>query len=100
MTVDAEDKHARPSAATDARMLALALLERRAAGATVCPSEVARALVAHGGDLGTGGEWRDVMPEVHAAVDQLLAEGVVQLSWKGRVLATRSGPYRIGHSGK
>ena len=75
--------------ALDARDAALALLEARAAGATVCPSEVARALA-------VGDAWRAQMPRVHAAVDALVAEGAVRLSWKGEVMAERAGPYRIG----
>ena len=39
------------------------------------------------------------MPEVHAAVDQMAAEGLVQLSWKGRALPARQGPYRIRRAG-
>ena len=35
------------------------------------------------------------MPIVHAAVDRLVAEGVVRLSWKGEPLDARAGPYRI-----
>lgn len=35
------------------------------------------------------------MPVVQAMVDQLLDDGLVQLSWKGRPLDSRSGPYRI-----
>ncbi|WP_254603125.1 DUF3253 domain-containing protein [Sphingomonas bacterium] len=71
----------------DARAATLALLDRRTPGATVCPSEVARALAT---------DWRGAMPIVHAAIDDMLADGVVRLSWKGVVLATRDGPYRIG----
>lgn len=74
-----------------ARDATLALLARRAAGATVCPSEVARLL--------GGAEWRGAMTEVHAAVDRLVAEGVVRLSWKGAALDMRDGPYRIGAAG-
>lgn len=79
-----------------AREATLALLAARADDATVCPSEVARALAAPAQD------WRDAMPDVHAAVDQLVIEGVVRLSWKGRMLPTRLGPYRIhrGSSGQ
>ncbi|MEN5361918.1 DUF3253 domain-containing protein [Brevundimonas intermedia] len=77
----------------DAREATLALLAARAEGATVCPSEVARAVTAAAGD------WRDAMPEVHVAVDQLVSDGLVRLSWKGRRLATRAGPYRIGRGG-
>ncbi|WP_293881248.1 DUF3253 domain-containing protein [Sphingomonas sp.] len=68
----------------------LLLLARRAPDATICPSEVARAIAP---------DWRGAMPAVHAAVDGLVHDGRVRLSWKGRTLATRSGPYRIGRSG-
>lgn len=72
-----------------ARAAAMALLAARAPGATVCPSEVAR-VVADGAD------WRAAMPVVHAAVDGLVADGAVRLSWKGAAMAARAGPYRIG----
>lgn len=71
----------------DPRATILALLADRAPGATVCPSEAARALAA---------DWRGAMPAVHAAIDELVAEGSVRLSWKGQSLAARTGPYRIG----
>ena len=77
----------------DAREATLALLAARAEDATVCPSEVARAAA------GSAGEWRETMPEVHAAVDQMVSDGLVRLSWKGRRLTTRAGPYRIGRGG-
>lgn len=67
----------------------LALLDARAAGATVCPSEAARVLAA-------GGDWRAEMARVHAAVDALAAEGAVRLSWRGEAMAARAGAYRIG----
>ncbi len=35
------------------------------------------------------------MPIVHSAVDGLVAEGLVRLSWKGEPLDERAGPYRI-----
>ncbi|MEN2785058.1 DUF3253 domain-containing protein [Sphingomonas qilianensis] len=78
-----------------ARDATLALLAGRSSGATVCPSEVARTLTPTDA-TSTAGAWRSAMPLVHAAVDRLLADGRVQLSWKGRVLAARAGPYRIG----
>lgn len=77
----------------DAREATLALLAARAEDATVCPSEVARAVTAATGD------WRDAMPQVHAAVDHMMGEGLVRLSWKGRWLSTRTGPYRIDRGG-
>jgi len=76
----------------DPREATLALLAARAEDATVCPSEVARAVA------GEGGAWREAMPQVHAAVDALLNEGAVHLSWKGRPLTMRAGPYRIARA--
>lgn len=73
-----------------ARDMTLMLLSARAPGATVCPSEVARAL--------TAPAWRAAMPVVHEAIDDLVADGAVQLSWKGERLPARAGPYRIGRS--
>jgi hypothetical protein len=80
-----------------ARRLTMAMLAGRAVDATLCPSEVARALTA-ADDAGAPAErWRMFMPHVHAAVDALVAVNRVQLSWKGEALATRAGPYRIGY---
>lgn len=72
-----------------ARDAILSILASRAATTTICPSEVARA-------ISGGRAWRDYMPVVHIAIDGLLAEGAVRLTWKGQSLATRTGPYRIG----
>lgn len=74
----------------------LDLLSQRAAGATICPSEAARVLAAAQGS----GDWRAEMKRVHAAVDGLVAEGAVRLSWKGAALAARDGPYRIARAAK
>ena len=70
----------------------LALLERRPAGATLCPSEVARAIAAGKAD------WRAAMPAVHEAVDSMVADGLIRLSWKGEPVMVRAGPYRIGRA--
>ncbi|MBB4858338.1 hypothetical protein HNO88_001657 [Novosphingobium chloroacetimidivorans] len=75
----------------DARAGLLSLLVQREAGATICPSEVARLITAEGAAT----HWREAMPLVHAAVDGLIADGLVRLSWKGQDMPTRSGPYRI-----
>jgi hypothetical protein len=72
-----------------ARDMVLELLAARRSDATICPSEVARAIA-------PGEAWRAAMPSVHDAVDQLHADGLVQLSWKGEAMTERSGPYRIG----
>lgn len=79
------------------RAVTLKLLSGRVAEATVCPSEVARAIVDEDGSSPTV-SWRSLMPIVHAAVDELLSKGLVRLSWKGKPLNIRNGPYRIGHS--
>jgi hypothetical protein len=75
---------------TEARAATLSLLARRAADATVCPSEVARAIAQ---------DWRSAMPAVHAAVNGLVRDKLVRLSWKGQTLVMRSGPYRSGRPG-
>ena len=67
----------------------LALLAERQQGATICPSEAARAVA------GRGGDWRAQMGAVHAATDALLAAGTISLSWKGAPKKERRGPYRI-----
>lgn len=67
------------------------LLEKRAVEATTCPSEAARSLAEAIGSP----DWRDLMSTVHIAVDRLVTDGVVQLSWKGKPLDQRAGPYRI-----
>lgn len=83
------DKHVRDTV--------LALLAARAEGATICPSEVARALSRGAGDEQA---WREAMPAVHAALDLLVVDKLVQLSWKGEPLATRAGPYRIARKNR
>lgn len=74
------------------RATTIALLDRRAADATVCPSEVARAIAAAAGTA----DWRGAMTAVHEAVDEMVADGLVRLSWKGAAMPQRDGPYRIG----
>lgn len=39
------------------------------------------------------------MPIVHEAMDAMVEEEAVQLSWKGALLKRRTGPYRIGRVG-
>lgn len=77
-----------------ARLVILEMVTGRAPNGTMCPSEVARKLVKTE-DGARALDWRSAMPVVHAAVDELVDEGHVRLSWKGRSLATRAGPYRI-----
>ena len=76
-----------------ARAAVLALLANRKLGATICPSEVARMIAAETSNA----DWRAAMPIVHAAVDLLMDQKTIGISWKGRSLSARSGPYRIAH---
>lgn len=67
----------------------LELLERHVAGATICPSEAARAV---GGE-----EWRNLMESARAAARRLEADGKVDITQGGRVVdpSTAKGPIRI-----
>lgn len=79
--------------ADDACAMTLSLLAKRAEDATLCPSEVARALATANGTE----NWRDAMTAVHAATALLAADGQVRLTWKGVLRKEGNGPYRIGH---
>jgi hypothetical protein len=87
-----------PAPSDDARTAALELLDRRSDQATICPSEVARAIASKAGADPTGQAWRAVMPVVHAAIDQMVDDGLIELRWKGKAMPSRSGPYRIGRA--
>ncbi len=71
----------------------LELLDRRAPGATICPSEAARA-------VGTDDSWRDLMDPARAAAARLVAAGDIEITQSGRVvdLASATGPVRIRRS--
>lgn len=61
------------------------LLARRAAGASLCPSEVARALSATA--------WRPLMPRVRAAASALALRHEAEVLQRGQVCDPR-GPWR------
>lgn len=66
------------------------LLRSRAEHATICPSEVARALEPV--------HWRPLMPRIRAAAKTLAGAGRVELRQRGKVIApfsTIRGPLRI-----
>jgi len=65
------------------------LLDQRARDATICPSEAARVV---GGD-----EWRELMEPSRRAARRLVAQGLVEITQKGRVVdpSTAKGPIRI-----
>ncbi len=66
-----------------------ALLDDRRAGATICPSEAARAVDAEG--------WRELMPAARAAAGRLADAGAVEVTQGGEVVevGTARGPVRI-----
>ncbi|MFE3636452.1 DUF3253 domain-containing protein [Streptomyces cellostaticus] len=70
----------------------LALLDRRAPGSSVCPSDVARA-VHRSGDDG----WRELMEPVRRAAARLAARGQVEVTRRGTPVdpAKARGPVRI-----
>lgn len=72
----------------------LALIAERGPDNTICPSEVARKIAAEM-PASQKVDWRTVMPMVHAAVDLLVQQENIGLSWNGRALSARIGPYRI-----
>lgn len=69
------------------------LLAARRAGATICPSEVARDL--HGDDEVA---WRGVMPEVRRVAARLAADGALRVTRGGEEVDAESpgGPIRLG----
>ena len=78
-----EDVDARLERAIDA------LLDDRRDGATICPSEAARAVDPDG--------WRELMPAARAAAGRLAAAGQVEVTQRGEVVdvATARGPVRV-----
>ncbi|CAA9288102.1 MAG: Uncharacterized protein RSP_6119 [uncultured Corynebacteriales bacterium] len=81
--------------ATDAELerTVLALLAGRRAGATICPSEAARAV--------GGAGWRELMEPARAAARRLVAAGEVEITQGGRVVdpSTAKGPIRVRRAG-
>jgi hypothetical protein len=87
----------------------LELLDARAAGATICPSEAARQVAAadpEGGPptlrssrapAGAGEAWRELLEPARRAARRLVARGEVELTQRGRVVdpSTFRGPVRI-----
>ncbi|WP_029434070.1 DUF3253 domain-containing protein [Blastococcus sp. URHD0036] len=67
----------------------VALLDARAADASICPSDAARAVDPDG--------WRELMPAARAAAGRLAGAGEVQVTQRGEVVdvATARGPVRI-----
>ncbi|MBF4161538.1 DUF2256 and DUF3253 domain-containing protein [Nocardioides acrostichi] len=69
----------------------LDLLEQRRGGATICPSEAARAVA------GDDADWHDLMEPARRAARRLVAAGEVEITQGGSVVdpSTAKGPIRI-----
>ncbi len=78
--------HEQPS---ELERLILQLLGQRSPGASICPSDAARAARRDG--------WRGLMEEVRQAAGRLAARGEVEVTQRGRVvdIAAARGPVRI-----
>lgn len=72
------------------------LLGERAATATICPSEAARAVTAAQGDA-SDDAWRALMEPARRAARRLVAAGEVEITQGGQVVdpSTAKGPIRI-----
>lgn len=71
------------------------LLADRPASSSICPSEAARRVAPAGGDEDEG--WRDLMEPARSAARRLVADGLVAIKQRGRVVdpSTARGPIRI-----
>lgn len=72
----------------------LDLLDQRAPGATICPSEAARRAAAASED---GTPWRELMDLARAAARRLADEGVIEVTQGGQPVdpAAARGPIRL-----
>lgn len=68
----------------------LSLLSARARGATICPSEAARAIAPHG-------DWSSLMPRARNAARRLVNSGHIVITQSGRIVdpSTAKGPIRL-----
>ncbi len=87
-----EHRDPEPLAPSDIEAQIFSLLALRHERATICPSEVARALVSK------DGPWRALMPQVRAVAQGLAHDGRLRVTRGGvPVDATRGGgPIRLG----
>ncbi len=74
------------------RKVILQAVAARGADKTICPSEVAR-VVSSGGEA-----WRELMPKVRAEAHRLQADGLIDVTQKGKPVDPLSakGPIRLG----
>ena len=76
------------TAPADIERTILALLARRDAGKTICPSEAARVLAA---------DWRPLMDDVRATAAAMADDGRLEVTQRGEVVDVREarGPIRL-----
>ena len=74
---------------TQLEQMIVRLLDQRSAGASICPSEVARAVKAD--------DWEGLMEPTRCAARRLVVSGVVEITQGGKVVepSTARGPIRI-----
>jgi Protein of unknown function (DUF3253)/Uncharacterized protein conserved in bacteria (DUF2256) len=74
---------------TQLEQMIISLLDQRSAGASICPSEVARAVKPN--------DWEELMEPTRCAARRLVALGVVEITQRGSVVepSTARGPIRI-----
>lgn len=91
MSVVGTPRHTGGVSAVDARLeqAILDLLDQRCAGATICPSDAARAVAPD--------DWRPLMDAARAAAQRLVDADQVEVTQGGEVvdLASARGPVRI-----
>ena len=70
------------------------LLAKRKPGATICPSEAARAVSAINR---AGSNWRDAMPAVRSEAAELVALGRLEITLSGEIvdISTAKGAIRL-----
>lgn len=71
----------------------LDLLSKRAGGATICPSEAAKAV----GGTADDAAWRELMEPARRAARRLVAGGDIEITQRGHVVdpSTAKGPIRL-----
>jgi len=82
-----------PAEQTRLRAVILELLDRRGPGKTICPSDAARAVA--------GEDFRPLMDTARAAAAELVADGEIEVTQRGEVVAIAQarGPIRLRRRG-
>ncbi len=75
----------------------LALLDTRAPGASICPSDAARAVAADDPGKAAPDDWRDLMEPARMAARRLVERGQAEITQGGRVVdpTQAKGPIRV-----